>query len=263
MSVVAIVILAAAVMMFVYLIMIYNNLVQVKHNASKAWANIDVLLKQRHDELPAGTPLTSRLTNLPCVWFQYEIYEKSADDKWSLQDEGSSDDPFAIRDASGQCIIDPEGAEVICSRKQTWTAGDYRYTEWLLLPRELICAHGDLVTVGGLNSDLDINADASALLADWKKKPAELLKRFDLDLDGALDTREWELARRQAHREVEAQHREIRRRDGTPMLRMPAGGSLFPISNYLRGRLRLTYLAWTWAHAAIFIGAGGAAYALL
>ena len=52
MSVVAVVILAAAVMVIVYLIMIYNNLVQVKHNVSKAWANIDVLLKQRHDELP-------------------------------------------------------------------------------------------------------------------------------------------------------------------------------------------------------------------
>jgi LemA protein len=32
--------------------MIYNNLVQIKHNVTKAWANIDVLLKQRHDELP-------------------------------------------------------------------------------------------------------------------------------------------------------------------------------------------------------------------
>ena len=35
-----------------YAIMIYNNLVSLKHNVSKAWANIDVLLKQRHDELP-------------------------------------------------------------------------------------------------------------------------------------------------------------------------------------------------------------------
>ena len=35
-----------------YVIMLYNNLVQIKHNVSKAWANIDVLLKQRHDELP-------------------------------------------------------------------------------------------------------------------------------------------------------------------------------------------------------------------
>jgi len=36
----------------VYIIVIYNNLVSLKHNISKAWANIDVLLKQRHDELP-------------------------------------------------------------------------------------------------------------------------------------------------------------------------------------------------------------------
>ena len=36
----------------VYAIALYNGLVQIKHNVSKAWANIDVLLKQRHDELP-------------------------------------------------------------------------------------------------------------------------------------------------------------------------------------------------------------------
>ena len=36
----------------VYFIMAYNNLVQIKNNVTKAWANIDVLLKQRHDELP-------------------------------------------------------------------------------------------------------------------------------------------------------------------------------------------------------------------
>lgn len=36
----------------VYVIVIYNNLVVLKHGVSKAWSNIDVLLKQRHDELP-------------------------------------------------------------------------------------------------------------------------------------------------------------------------------------------------------------------
>ena len=35
-----------------YGIMLYNNLVSLKHNVSKAWSNIDVLLRQRHDELP-------------------------------------------------------------------------------------------------------------------------------------------------------------------------------------------------------------------
>jgi LemA protein len=36
----------------VYAILIYNRLVNLKHDTAKAWANIDVLLKQRHDELP-------------------------------------------------------------------------------------------------------------------------------------------------------------------------------------------------------------------
>ncbi|MDX1454553.1 MAG: LemA family protein [Gammaproteobacteria bacterium] len=44
--------LGLLVVAVVYFITIYNNLVQLKHNVSKAWANIDVLLKQRHDELP-------------------------------------------------------------------------------------------------------------------------------------------------------------------------------------------------------------------
>lgn len=36
----------------VYAVALYNQLVLVKHNVGKAWANIDVLLKQRNDEIP-------------------------------------------------------------------------------------------------------------------------------------------------------------------------------------------------------------------
>src|SRR5690606_628674 len=35
-----------------YGVTIYNSLVRLKHQVAQAWANIDVLLKQRHDELP-------------------------------------------------------------------------------------------------------------------------------------------------------------------------------------------------------------------
>lgn len=35
-----------------YFVGIYNGLIMVRNNIDKAWANIDVLLKQRHDELP-------------------------------------------------------------------------------------------------------------------------------------------------------------------------------------------------------------------
>ena len=36
----------------IYAVMLYNGLVNLKHGVARAWANIDVLLKQRHDELP-------------------------------------------------------------------------------------------------------------------------------------------------------------------------------------------------------------------
>jgi LemA protein len=51
-------IVAAAAVFFVvagsllYLIIIYNGLVRLRNDSNRAWANIDVLLRQRHDEIP-------------------------------------------------------------------------------------------------------------------------------------------------------------------------------------------------------------------
>lgn len=36
----------------VYVVMMFNGLIALKNDVSRAWANIDILLKQRHDELP-------------------------------------------------------------------------------------------------------------------------------------------------------------------------------------------------------------------
>ncbi len=47
-----IIFLAILAVSIIWAVMAYNALVGLKHNVSKAWANIDVLLKQRHDELP-------------------------------------------------------------------------------------------------------------------------------------------------------------------------------------------------------------------
>ncbi len=41
-----------AVGVFVYTVMLYNELVRLRNDNDRAWANIDVLLKQRHDEIP-------------------------------------------------------------------------------------------------------------------------------------------------------------------------------------------------------------------
>ena len=46
------IILIILALVIIYCIITYNSLVSIKNNVTKAWANIDVLLKQRNDELP-------------------------------------------------------------------------------------------------------------------------------------------------------------------------------------------------------------------
>src|SRR3989338_7107957 len=59
--------LGIVAVLLIYAISLYNHLVNVKHAVAKAWANIDVLLKQRHDELP----------KLVEVCKQYKQFEQS------------------------------------------------------------------------------------------------------------------------------------------------------------------------------------------
>jgi LemA protein len=45
-------VLAIGLVLLVYTVMQYNGLVSLRESVKQAWANIDVLLEQRHDELP-------------------------------------------------------------------------------------------------------------------------------------------------------------------------------------------------------------------
>ena len=48
----AVAVLLAVVGVLAYGVIIYNELVRLRNDNDRAWANIDVLLKQRHDEIP-------------------------------------------------------------------------------------------------------------------------------------------------------------------------------------------------------------------
>ncbi len=50
--IISLIIILIVVAVVVYTVSIYNSLVRLKNDIDKAWANIDVLLKERHDELP-------------------------------------------------------------------------------------------------------------------------------------------------------------------------------------------------------------------
>lgn len=52
MGIATVVLLVFAALLFGYGVVLYNNLVALKHGVSQAWSNIGVLLKQRNAELP-------------------------------------------------------------------------------------------------------------------------------------------------------------------------------------------------------------------
>lgn len=52
MSIGSLIVIVCIAAITVYAVVVYNGLVALKHAVAKSFANIDVLLKQRHDELP-------------------------------------------------------------------------------------------------------------------------------------------------------------------------------------------------------------------
>lgn len=203
--------------------------------------------------------VVSRLTALPCLWYRYRVEQKTGNNKWKHVASGRSEESFLLDDGSGQCLVDPEHAEVITRTKDTWTQGDYRYTEWLLLPRDEVYVLGEFSTLGGETALLDEKRDVSELLAEWKRNQPKLLERFDLDRDGQISEKEWGLARSQARREVRKNHNEIRTRPGTHVVHQPRDGRLFLISNVDPDRLARRYRWWAGLHLTVLVLAVGVA----
>jgi LemA protein len=63
-----------------YFLSIYNGLVELKNNIGRSWANVDVLLKQRHDELP-------KLVKTCEAYMQHEraVFDRLAEARAGLQ----------------------------------------------------------------------------------------------------------------------------------------------------------------------------------
>ena len=207
------------------------------------------------------SPVTSPLSGLPCCWYRYRI-ERKSDNKWVHEDSGESIAHFLLADDTGQCVISPDGAEVLYPRKSTWTQGGRRYTEWLLLPQGMLYAIGEFRTTGGADLELDQNKDISNLLAEWKKDQPHLLGRFDANRDGALDLKEWETARLDARREVENTHAGLRASEGVHLLCKPADGRVFLLAAEMPVKIGRRFAFWSSFHLALFFAAGVAAYLL-
>jgi LemA protein len=92
----------------VYVVGLYNGLISLKHAVDQAWANIDVLLKQRHDELPKLMDTVKGYMGherevLERVTAARTAYQQAQ----TMEQKGAADD--AMRSALGRLFAVAEG----------------------------------------------------------------------------------------------------------------------------------------------------------
>lgn len=192
-----------------------------------------------------GAPVIAPLSKCRCVWWSFTVERRVRDQRgrknWKVAQRGVSDSLFHLEDASGHCVVDPDGAEVLSIARDTWygdtplpVAGppaergfrgfgrDYRYRESRIHDGEPVYAIGWFRTE--TNPPLGPpNADVAALLRQWKRDPAELVRRFDADRDGTLSLAEWERAREAAHAQVRQERSASAAEPGVHVLEQPRG----------------------------------------
>ena len=179
--------------------------------------------------LPPNCHNTAPLTRIPCAWWRYKIEERryaGRSRSWCTIQGDTSTEPFLLDDGTGQCLIDPRGAEVFPGASNVWygpsewpevripdgtgilgrladalLTDKYRYTEYRLQAHEHVYAIGAFRSLGGAGAE-DTETAAANLLHEWKKNQAALLARFDTNHDGTLSAAEWEQARAAARRQV-------------------------------------------------------------
>lgn len=235
--------------------------------------------------MPPQIETKGPLTRKPCTWWRYKIEERRAFGRsrsWHSVDSGTCETPFILDDGTGQCMVDPRGAEVFPLAKDVWygatewpevripagtgvfgklvdvllSGGRYRYTEYRLQPQESVFAVGSFESLGGVGVN-DPEAATAQLLREWKQDQNSLVGRFDRNHDGRLDCDEWEQARETARRQVQSS---LAARPPAPRLHLlakPADGRSFLLSavdgEALARRLRRT------AGVAIAASVGGSA----
>lgn len=205
-----------------------------------------------------GRILASKLTGSRCVWFRFTVEEKIKDGYRRI-DSGTSDDTFLLKDATGECVIDADGAWVLPAHRKRWINSPYRYTEWWIADGDPLYALGAFSSIHPSDGVAMIADETAALLAQWKKDRQALIARFDANGDGEVDVTEWEAARAAARASVLKSHRERASQGALHVMRAPEGDRPFLISARPPEDLVSHLRRWMWVHfATLSLGCGAA-----
>ena len=80
----------------IYGVLLYNGLVGLKHGVAKSWANIDVLLRQRHDELPKLVEVCKQYKQ-----FEQDTLQRVIEARSRVQSARETQDMGALGQAEG------------------------------------------------------------------------------------------------------------------------------------------------------------------
>ncbi len=209
---------------------------------------------------PGQAPLA--FNGLPsCVWFEVVISESDPAGRGGSTWTRISDETFVLRDDTGECIIDPDHAEVHMAHVRRWRMDSTRYHARYLMQGDTLYAIGALQTLRGADGGFDRGADVAQLLREWKRNPKALQRQYDSDRDGQISPEEWSAAVSEAGRIVDAQHAERRLHPDVHVMRAPRRGLPYILSNRDPEVLARRFRHWSWFHAGVFFAAlAGAAW---
>ncbi len=212
------------------------------------------------------------LTGKPCLWWRYTIerYAKvGKTHRWQSVEDGSSEAWLRLSDSTGECLIDPRGAQVYPAKREVWEGrlrhplrsvshgvldgllgGRYRYTEERLHEGEYLYAIGEFQTQSPAARRFDGGKARGEVVREWKQDFAGLLRRFDGNLNGRLDEGEWQRVQVAAQMEARQRHRQAALRADWHRLYKPGEAQPFILSSkgkegavrHLRGQALLSAL---------------------
>ena len=227
-----------------------------------------------------GTRNLAPLTQRPCVWWRYRVSRrtergsgKNRREAWETVASGTSSIAFLLDDDTGQCVVQPDGAEVVAGRIDHLVRRHALAEVGHAGPHDL---HGrPRVSATSRNASTSTSAcmrwatsarpprpprrvtptEAAELLVEWKRDQPALLQRFDADRDGRIGLDEWEAARTAAKAAVLERSRERGARENWHVLCRPDDGRLFLLAALPPGDLARRYRRRALLAFAAFVGA--------
>ena len=187
-----------------------------------------------------GKPIFAPVSRAPCAWYHYRVVTFDANGEVKDDTVDESVWSFSMRDASGECIVDPAGARIFPAHVREYRDKYQHWVERSILAGDPIAVIGNFATAAPDVSEEEIKFRVGELLTQWKR-------------ERTYTEAEWDGVRAQARAQVMAEIAEA-----PPLaqnrIEKPADDRPFVISGEPSEQLERDLTIWAAIHAFLFVG---------